>query len=151
MHRLATELVPAYFSLLGPRHISPFWCVLFYLSLIMLGIAQTLATFHTLIQGLIAIKPAGLKAWEGSITFAVCSLGFILGLPAATEVGTIIDINLRLNTALRTRIKQLADLIFYSCKSKLDCWSLFCSLSGSGPVQWGGRTLLVTSNDISQL
>ena len=94
VHRLATELVPAYFSLLGPRHISPFWCVLFYLSLIMLGIAQTLATFHTLIQGLIAIKPAGLKAWEGSITFAVCSLGFILGLPAATEVGTIIDVNL---------------------------------------------------------
>ena len=33
------------------------------------------------------------------------------------------------NTALRTRIKQLADLIFYSCKSKLDCRSLFCSLS----------------------
>ena len=94
VHRLATELVPAYFSLLGPRHISPFWCVLFYLSLIMLGIAQSLATFHTLIQGLIAIKPAGLKAWEGSITFAVCSLGFILGLPAATEVRTIIDINL---------------------------------------------------------
>ena len=37
----------------------------------------------------------------------------------------------KINTALRTRIKQLADLIFYSCKSKLDCWSLFCSLSGS--------------------
>ena len=37
-------------------------------------------------QGMIAIKPSGLKSWEGSITFAVCTVGFVLGLPIATEV-----------------------------------------------------------------
>ena len=89
VHRLATELVPAYFAILGPKNISPFWCVLFYLTMIMLGIGQCLGLFHTVIQGIVAIKPAGLKSWEGSITFAVCSLGFILGLPAATEVSDV--------------------------------------------------------------
>ena len=86
VHRLATELVPAYFAILGPKMISPFWSVLFYFTLIMLGIAQALALFHTVIQGLIAIKPSGLKSWEGSITFAVCTIGFVLGLPMGTEV-----------------------------------------------------------------
>ena len=92
VHRLATELVPAYFAILGPKNISPFWCVLFYLTLIMLGIGQCLALFHTVIQGIVAIKPTGLKSLkssEGVITFAVCLFGFILGLPAATEVSDI--------------------------------------------------------------
>ena len=38
--RLATELVPTYAAVLGPRLLSPFWIVLFYLSLILLGLAQ---------------------------------------------------------------------------------------------------------------
>ena len=86
VHRLATELIPAYFAILGPKMISPFWSVLFYFTLIMLGIAQCLALFHTVIQGMIAIKPSGLKSWEGSITFCVCAIGFVLGLPMGTEV-----------------------------------------------------------------
>ena len=91
--RLATELIPAYFALLGPKMISPFWSVLFYFIFILLGISQCLAVFHTIIQGIIAIRPATLKTWEGSITLGVCSMGFILGLPAATEVGVIILIS----------------------------------------------------------
>lgn len=87
VHRLATELIPAYFAILGPKMISPFWSVLFYFTLIMLGIAQCLALFHTVIQGMIAIKPSGLKSWEGSITFCVCAIGFVLGLPMGTEIG----------------------------------------------------------------
>ena len=86
VNRLATELIPAYFALLGPKVISPFWSVLFYFIFILLGISQCLAVFHTIIQGIIAIRPAGLRSWEGSITLGVCSMGFILGLPAATEV-----------------------------------------------------------------
>ena len=39
------------------------------------------------LQGIIAIKPSGLKSWEGSITFCVCTVGFVLGLPIGTEVG----------------------------------------------------------------
>ena len=35
--------------------------------------------------------------------------------------------NIMNNTAPRALIPQLTSLIFYSCKSKLDCWSLFCS------------------------
>ena len=35
----------------------------------------------------------------------------------------------RFNTAPRALIPQLTSLILYSCKSKLDCWSLFCSLA----------------------
>ena len=35
---------------------------------------------------MIAIKPSGLKSWEGSITFCVCTVGFVLGLPIGTEV-----------------------------------------------------------------
>lgn len=87
VNRLATELIPAYFAILGPKMISPFWSVLFYFTMIMLGIAQCLALFHTVIQGMIAIKPSGLKSWEGSITFCVCLIGFVLGLPMGTEVG----------------------------------------------------------------
>ena len=44
-------------------------------------------------QGMIAIKPSGLKSWEGSITFAVCTVGFVLGLPIATEV-LCMDLNM---------------------------------------------------------
>ena len=43
-------------------------------------------------QGMIAIKPSGLKSWEGSITFCVCTIGFVLGLPIGTEVGHQCDI-----------------------------------------------------------
>ena len=89
VHRLATELIPAYFAILGPKMISPFWSVLFYFTMIMLGIAQCLALFHTMIQGMIAIKPSGLKSWEGSITFCVCAIGFVLGLPMGTEVSVM--------------------------------------------------------------
>ena len=39
--------------------------------------------------------------------------------------------NIFTNTAPRALIPQLTSLIFYSCKSKLDCWSLFCSLLSS--------------------
>ena len=95
VNRLATELIPAYFALLGPKVISPFWSVLFYFIFILLGISQCLAVFHTIIQGIIAIRPAGLRSWEGSITLGVCSMGFILGLPAATEVSVILLLTLQ--------------------------------------------------------
>jgi len=90
VHRLGTELIPAYFSTIPPTVLSPFWVVLFYFTLIMLGIAQALALFHSVIQGMIAIKPSGLKSWEGSITFCVCTVGFVLGLPIGTEVGVFV-------------------------------------------------------------
>ena len=89
VHRLATELIPAYFSILGPKNISQFWCVLFYFTLIMLGIGQSLALFHTVIQGIIAIKASFFKPLEGSVTFVVCSFGFLAAIPAGCEVSGI--------------------------------------------------------------
>ena len=56
--RLATELVPTYAAILGPRLLSPFWIVLFYLSLILLGLAQQLAISHAVVSGLLAVRPS---------------------------------------------------------------------------------------------
>lgn len=85
--RLATELVPATFAVVGPDQVSPFWAVLFYFILIMFGIAQQLAIWHCVITGIMAIKAKVLKSWETTITFFSCACGFILGLPLATEIG----------------------------------------------------------------
>ncbi|KAJ8932876.1 hypothetical protein NQ314_014356 [Rhamnusium bicolor] len=84
--RLATELVPATFAVMGSEQVSPFWAVLFYFILIMFGIAQQLAIWHCVITGIMAIKAKVLKSWETTITFFSCACGFILGLPMATEV-----------------------------------------------------------------
>lgn len=85
--RLATELVPSTFALLGADQVSPFWAVLFYFVLILFGIAQQLAIWHCVITGIMAINATHLKSWETTITFFSCACGFILGLPMTTEFG----------------------------------------------------------------
>ncbi|XP_031333439.1 sodium- and chloride-dependent GABA transporter ine isoform X1 [Photinus pyralis] len=85
--RLATELVPATFAIMGTEEIYPFWAVLFYFILILFGIAQQLAIWHCVITGIMAIKANLLKSWETTITFFSCACGFLLGLPMATEYG----------------------------------------------------------------
>ncbi|XP_066156505.1 sodium-dependent transporter bedraggled isoform X2 [Euwallacea fornicatus] len=85
--RLATEILPATFAVMGADQVSPFWAVLTYFIFIMFGIAQQLAIWHCLITGIMAIKPKVLKKWESTITFFSCACGFILGLPMATELG----------------------------------------------------------------
>lgn len=42
--RLATELAPSTFALVGPDQVSPFWAVLFYFVLILFGIGQQVRT-----------------------------------------------------------------------------------------------------------
>ncbi|CAH0553029.1 unnamed protein product [Brassicogethes aeneus] len=85
--RFATELIPATFAVMGPDQVSPFWAVLFYFILIMFGIAQQLAIWHSVITGIMAIKVNVLKSWETTITFFSCACGFVFGLPMATELG----------------------------------------------------------------
>ncbi|XP_011631606.1 uncharacterized protein LOC105423533 isoform X2 [Pogonomyrmex barbatus] len=85
--RLATELVPATFALLGTEQASPFWAVLFYFILILFGIAQQLAIWHCVITGIMAINTKMMKLWETTITFFSCACAYILGLPMATELG----------------------------------------------------------------
>ncbi|ENN82688.1 hypothetical protein YQE_00942, partial [Dendroctonus ponderosae] len=72
--RLATEILPATFAVMGADQVSPFWAVLTYFILIMFGIAQQLAIRHCVITGIMAIKPK-------------LRLQLYLGLPMATELG----------------------------------------------------------------
>jgi hypothetical protein len=82
--RLATELIPTYASLLGPRLLSPFWIVLFYFSLILFGLGQQLAITHTVVSGLIAIRPNQFLEFESALTFVSCLFGLVLCFPFAT-------------------------------------------------------------------
>lgn len=115
--RLATELIPATFAVLGADQVSPFWAVLFYFILILFGIAQQLAIWHCVITGIMAIKAQVLKSWETTITLFSCICGFILGLPMATEVLT------------KTPIRTLHSGACYSSAS---------SSSTSWTTPWGG-------------
>lgn len=74
--RLATELMPATFAIVGADQVSPFWAVLFYFILIMFGIAQQLAIWHCVITGIMAINAKVLKSWETTITFLVVHVDF---------------------------------------------------------------------------
>ncbi|KAF4527278.1 hypothetical protein B566_EDAN006999 [Ephemera danica] len=85
--RLATELLPATFAALGITEVSVFWSILAYFCLILFGIAQQLAVWHSVITGIIAINARSLKSWETTITFFTCAFGYILGLPLTTELG----------------------------------------------------------------
>ena len=84
--RLATELVPAVSAIITPRLFSPFWVVIFYFTMIVFGLAQQMALFHTVSSGLIAIKPDYFLQFESSLIFISCLLGLIFCFPLATEV-----------------------------------------------------------------
>lgn len=88
--RLATELFPMAVVSLGPGKISAFWPVLFYLCLITFGIAQQLAIWKCVVEGIIAVKPDRLRPWETTVTFVACVFGFVLGLPFTTQVGVFV-------------------------------------------------------------
>jgi len=70
----------------GPKIFSPCWTVLFYLSSILMSLGQQLALVHTVISGILAIRPKYLRQFETFITFLTCLLGYVLTFPMATEV-----------------------------------------------------------------
>jgi hypothetical protein len=111
--RLATELFPATFAMIGAKNISPFWSVLFYFVLIMFGIGQQvsrtrpgqpqylaprvlvymflnfplqIAIWHCVVSGIISLHPFKLRKWRTTITFLSCAAAFSIGLFMATEV-----------------------------------------------------------------
>lgn len=88
--RLATELVPAVSAIISPRLFSPFWVVIFYFTMIVFGLAQQMALFHTVSSGLIAIKSDYFLQFESSLIFVSCLLGLIFCFPLATEFGAFI-------------------------------------------------------------
>lgn len=88
--RLATELVPAVSAIITPRLFSPFWVVIFYFTMIVMGLAQQMAIFHTVSSGLIAVKSDYFMQFESSLIFISCLLGLIFCFPLATEFGAFI-------------------------------------------------------------
>ena len=88
--RLATELVPAVSAIITPRLFSPFWVVTFYFTMIVMGLAQQMAIFHTVSSGLIAVKSEYFMQFESSLIFISCLLGLIFCFPLATEFGAFI-------------------------------------------------------------
>ncbi|XP_063849579.1 sodium-dependent transporter bedraggled-like isoform X1 [Scylla paramamosain] len=85
--RIATELFPALLAVNGAQQISPFWSSLFYLSLLLFGIAQQLAVWRTVVEAVICINRKRLQGWETFITFLCCLFGFSAALPMATGAG----------------------------------------------------------------
>lgn len=65
---------------------SPFWVILFYFTMILLGLSQQMALVHTIASGLIAIRPDHFLQFESSLTFMSCLLGLVFSFPMATEV-----------------------------------------------------------------
>ncbi|XP_025421681.1 sodium- and chloride-dependent betaine transporter isoform X2 [Sipha flava] len=88
--RLATELFPATFAMIGAKNISPFWSVLFYFVLIMFGIGQQIAIWHCVVSGIISLHPFKLRKWRTTITFLSCAAAFSIGLFMATELGIFV-------------------------------------------------------------
>ncbi|XP_050535802.1 sodium-dependent transporter bedraggled isoform X2 [Daktulosphaira vitifoliae] len=88
--RLATELFPATFALVGAKTISPFWSVLFYFVMIMFGIGQQIAIWHCVVSGVVSLHPFKLRKWRTTITFMACAAAFSIGLFMATELGIFI-------------------------------------------------------------
>lgn len=85
--RLSTELVPSVAAILGPRLLSPLWVALFYFSMILFGLAQQLAVCHTVVSGLLAVRPEHFLEFESALTFITCLLGLVFCFPMATELG----------------------------------------------------------------
>ena len=52
----------------------------------MLGVAQ-LAIWRAVVEAVISVCPAKLRAWELTTTFVLCVTGFGLSLPLMTEIG----------------------------------------------------------------
>lgn len=81
--RLATELVPSIFAILGPEKLSPLWAILFYSSMFLIGMAQLLAIWHSCVTGLSAAlsKATGSKNTHYQVVLCSCATAFLLGLP----------------------------------------------------------------------
>ncbi|KAF2356184.1 Sodium:neurotransmitter symporter, partial [Trinorchestia longiramus] len=83
--RLATELFPAFVGVHGAQQIPPVWATLFYLSLLLLGIAQQLAVWRTLVE--IVISSTGLQRKRSLVTACCCLVGLSASLPLASQLG----------------------------------------------------------------
>jgi hypothetical protein len=54
--------------------------------MIVFGLGQQMALFHTVSSGLIAVRPDHFMQFESSLIFMSCLLGLVFCFPLATEV-----------------------------------------------------------------
>ena len=58
--------------------------------MILFGLAQQLALCHTVVSGLIAVRPDHFLEFESALTFITCLLGLVFCFPLATEFGIFV-------------------------------------------------------------
>ncbi|KAL7631575.1 UNVERIFIED_CONTAM: hypothetical protein RMT77_018124 [Armadillidium vulgare] len=84
--RFLTEMFPALLFAKGDS-ILGVWAPLFYLGLLIFGLAHQLAVWHTVVQGLVRINARLLVPWETFIIFCSCLFAFSSSLLMATGLG----------------------------------------------------------------
>jgi hypothetical protein len=105
----------------GPQVFHPFWTVLLYLTLIVMGLGQQIALVQTVTSGIISIRPEHFLQFESSITFLVCLLGYVSCFPMATEVTLLIFITLMNEHKNYLIFFQLNQFIVYFFDYNIGC------------------------------
>ena len=75
----------AYPDLVTRLPAAPFWAILFFAMLFTLGLDSQFAIVETVLTGILDFEPK-LRKWKTYLVGAICSIGFICGLPLTTRV-----------------------------------------------------------------
>lgn len=79
----------AYPDLVTRLPISPFWAVLFFLMLFTLGLDTQFAIVETILTGVLDWNPKW-RRQKTLVVAVICAFGFIIGLPFATGVPSLL-------------------------------------------------------------
>ncbi|XP_023244516.1 sodium- and chloride-dependent glycine transporter 1-like, partial [Centruroides sculpturatus] len=88
--RFATEVFPASLAVEGIQRISSFWAICFYAMMILFGLGQQIVLWSCVVESFISMKYKLLKSWQSTITFIMCNIAFLLGLPITSNIGIYI-------------------------------------------------------------
>lgn len=88
--RFATEVFPASLAVEGIQRISSFWSICFYAMMILFGLGQQVVLWSCVVESFISMKYKLLKPWQSTVTFIICNLAFLLGLPITSNIGIYI-------------------------------------------------------------
>lgn len=74
--RWATEVMPLALALKGPKMISSFWAMTFYLSGVIMNFAFHLVVWGSFIDSVIAMAPTSLRETKSTVAFIASFIGF---------------------------------------------------------------------------
>lgn len=74
--RWATEIMPIALAIKGPKEISSFWAMTFYLSGVLMNLASHLVLWGSFIDSVIALAPNSLRQTKSTVVFITSFLGF---------------------------------------------------------------------------